>query len=236
MRIGLVLLFWFLTASFAFSSPVDKITFITEEYPPYNYTKDGKLHGKNTKIIQKLFELTKSSKSVDDILVLPWAIGYEKALETPNIALFSTTRTKQREPLFKWVGPLSSHETVLLGHKDLLKKPIDISKLSIVVIHKDAGAQLLESLSIKPKQVITAEDNIEAAQMLYYGRVDAWAYGELTGKWILKTLGINPDNYQSIYSLGKKDLYLALNPKTDPKAIEALKEALAKIKSQEASK
>jgi len=175
-------------------------------------------------------EITKSNQKEENILILPWAIGYEMALSTPNTALFSTTKTAHRENLFEWVGPLTSNKTVLLAHKNLkFKSPEDISKLSVVVIHKDAGAQLLEDLPTKPKQIITAASNIEAAQMLYYGRVDAWAYGELTGHWILQMLGLNPQDYPPILTLSQNDLYIALHPKSDPKAIKALKEAFKSL-------
>ena len=217
-------------ATIVLSSPIDKLTFVTEEYPPFNYTKDGKLLGENTQIIENILKIANSNQKVENILVLPWAIGYEMALTTPNTALFSTTKTTQRVPLFEWVGPLASHKTVLLAKKSLSGQKLqDISSLKVVVIHKDAGAQLLENLPTKPKQIITASTNIEAAQMLHYGRVDAWAYGELTGEWILEMIGLNPNDYTSILTLATSDLYIALHPDSDPKAILELKKAFEEI-------
>lgn len=212
------------------ASPIDKLTFVTEEYPPYNYTENGTLIGKNTAIITQILKLSKSNQNSENILILPWAKGYEMALSTPNTALFSTLKTKQRESLFHWIGPLASHKTVLLARNTLTKeKRSDISNLRVVVIHKDAGAELLELLPNQPKQVITASSNIEAAQMLYYGRVDAWAYGESTGKWILQSMGLNPKEFLSILTLAKKDLYLALHPESDLDAINEIKKAFQKI-------
>jgi polar amino acid transport system substrate-binding protein len=230
MKIKINLLLWHFCFALVFASSVDKLTFVTEEYPPFNYTQDGRLQGKSTQIIQKLLEISNSNQSVENILVVPWAVGYDMALSTPNTALFSTTKTAQRDALFKWIGPLASHKTVLLAYKDLqINSKEEISSLRVVVIHKDVGAQLLANLSTKPKQIITAASNIEAAQMLYYGRVDAWAYGESTGHWILQQLGLNPQDYPSILTLGQDDLYIALHPDSDIDAINALKAAYEKL-------
>jgi len=233
-QIKFILLFLQIFATFSLGSSIDKITFVTEEYPPYSYTKDGVLQGKNTQLIQKIFEISNSKQSVENIIVSPWAIGYEMALSTPNTALFSTTRTRQRESLFKWVGPLASHKTILLAKKSLPKeKSTNLANLKVVVIHKDAGAQLLEDMPTKPKQIITAATNIEAAQMLHYGRVDAWAYGESTGEWILKMIGLDVSDYESILTLAKSNLYIALHPDSDKDAIQELKDALKRVKSDE---
>lgn len=219
-----------------FASPVDKITFVTEEYPPYNYTNDGKLIGKNTLIISKILEYSKSSQTIENTLILPWAIGYDMALSTPNTALFSTLKTKNRENSFIWIGPLASHKTVLLARSDLSEtKGTNIENLKVVVIHKDAGAELLANLETQPKQIITASTNIEAAQMLYYGRVDAWAYGETTGKWILQSIGVNPKDFSPILTLAQSDLYLALHPKSDPDAVILIQEAFENINQRDSN-
>ncbi|HXE86098.1 MAG TPA: hypothetical protein VN524_04755, partial [Hyphomicrobiaceae bacterium] len=45
------------------------------------------------------------------ITVVPWARGYRSALEEPNVGLFVAMRTPEREPLFKWVGPVTTVRT-----------------------------------------------------------------------------------------------------------------------------
>jgi polar amino acid transport system substrate-binding protein len=50
-------------------------------------------------------ELLRRVKQVDRIKLVPWARGDQTLLRLPNVALFSTTRTPEREDLFKWVEP-----------------------------------------------------------------------------------------------------------------------------------
>ena len=62
-------------------------------------------------------ELLKREKIEFTLEVFPWARGYKMALNEPNTALYSTTRTPERETLFKWVGPLASNDWVMFGKK-----------------------------------------------------------------------------------------------------------------------
>lgn len=43
-----------------------------------------------------------------EIRIYPWSRAYVTALEEENSAAFMTVRSKKRENLFKWVGPLAS--------------------------------------------------------------------------------------------------------------------------------
>jgi ABC-type amino acid transport substrate-binding protein len=44
------------------------------------------------------------------------------------------------------------------------------------------------------------------------------------------TLGINPEEYETVFSLKKMDLYIGLNRDTDPALVTALQRALDKMK------
>ncbi|MCA9749901.1 MAG: hypothetical protein KC414_12405, partial [Romboutsia sp.] len=70
--------------------------------------ESGRPIGINTDIVLEMFQIMGNNKTANDILIVPWARGYSQAKsKTAAVALFSTTRTKAREDLFKWVGPIS---------------------------------------------------------------------------------------------------------------------------------
>ena len=81
------------------------LTIITEEYPPVNFTHEGKINGSSVEIVR---EILRRLKQPDNIKILPWARGYYLIKTNPNVALFTTTRTKEREELFHWVGPIAT--------------------------------------------------------------------------------------------------------------------------------
>ena len=96
---------------------VDDLTFITEDYPPFNFERDGKRQGIAVDALAEMLALAGARKTRADIKVWPWARGYETALKEKNTVLFSTTRTEAREGLFKWVGPIMPSRIVLVAKK-----------------------------------------------------------------------------------------------------------------------
>ena len=83
--------------------PARSLQFYTEEYPPLNYSRDGRPVGLAVDLVRELFERTGDHGRIS---VVPWARGYQAAQLEPNTALFVTMRTAERERLFKWVGPV----------------------------------------------------------------------------------------------------------------------------------
>lgn len=77
----------------------------TEDYPPITFERDGHASGLGSEVVEEIQRRVHSDAKVE---VVPWARGYRYALTEPNIGLFATTRTSEREPLFKWVGPISA--------------------------------------------------------------------------------------------------------------------------------
>jgi polar amino acid transport system substrate-binding protein len=64
---------------------------------------EGKITGSSAEVVR---EILRRLNQPDNITILPWARGYHLLKSRPNVVLFSTTRTKERENLFHWVGPL----------------------------------------------------------------------------------------------------------------------------------
>ncbi len=95
----------------------------TEEYPPINFSQDGEAAGLSTDVVREIMRRTGQSVP---IRVVPWARGYQQALQRANTGLFVTMRTEPREPLFKWVGPLTRNIT---GFYALRSAQISINSL-----------------------------------------------------------------------------------------------------------
>ncbi len=91
-----------------------ELTVITENSPPLNYKKNGKVTGVATELVQEIMRRTGKVYSIE---IMPWARGYRLALKKPNIVLYSTVRTKSREKLFKWVGPIATLKWVFLQNQ-----------------------------------------------------------------------------------------------------------------------
>ncbi|WP_081960814.1 substrate-binding periplasmic protein [Nitrincola sp. A-D6] len=227
-----------LSLMFAISAQagLDRLRFITEEYPPYNYTEKGRLQGIAIELLESAFEQNGQQLDREKIELLPWARGYETVLHTPNSVLFSTTRTDAREALFQWAGPISADRVVLMAHKanaiqlDSIEE-LNQSNLQIVVIHEDIGAQRLQELGVDPARIHTAINNTSALAMLDANRVDLWAYGEDVAFWLMDTGGYDRQEFEPVYTLSEAYLYFALNSDTDPDLTAQLQAAVNKASS-----
>lgn len=99
----LILLLGISSISIAQNSTME-ITIITEEWPPYNYLKDGELRGFSTEIVQTIIEQLDLDYEIE---LLPGARGEKLLAENSDIMSFSLFRTASRENLYKWIGPIA---------------------------------------------------------------------------------------------------------------------------------
>lgn len=230
----LLLIFALMLGQNLIASSVDQLRFITEDYPPYNHEERDGLQGYSVKIIAAMLEDVGSVLSIDDVELMAWAPAYDIALNQPNTALFSTTRTQAREHLFKWVGPLVPTRVVLLAKKDRnirINTAQDISRYQTVGIREDIGHQTLLQLGVPSKRVILAATNTEAAQLIERNRADLWAYEESVGRWLMEDLGYNASAYEPVYLLHEARLYIALHKSTDDAIINTLQASIDRLRA-----
>lgn len=114
---------------------------LTETWVPYQIeSKDG-LKGISVDLVR---EIQKRVGNTKKIKVFPWSRGYNLTLKKKGYALFLTTRSKKRESLFKWVGPISSMRLVFFKNAkrtDLnIESLEDAKKVSSIAIAADTIA------------------------------------------------------------------------------------------------
>lgn len=213
------------------------LTFITEEYPPYNYLNNQQLTGLSIDLLEAIFTATKTPLSRHNIRYYPWVRGYELALSQPNIVLFSTTRTAAREANFHWVGPIAQDRVVLLTHRNA---PITINSLAqaiergltVAVIREDIGAQALLEAGYPERLILPVIDNRSALHMLTRGRVDLWAYSADVAAWIAESEGLPKNSLIPIHTLSESFLYFAINQATDQRLVTLMQQAFDTVRTQ----
>jgi len=215
---------------------LDDLVLITEEYPPFNFSLDGVRQGIATDALIEMLAAAGSLKSHKDVASIPWARGYQIALRTPNVLLYSMTRTEAREKLFKWVGPIVPADIVLLEKKSRRLKISDLQQLNepnmrIGVVLDDVGEQLLKEHQISDKHIFPLNKGIYLAKMLKEDRIDLAAYDQLVLFWQLKQLGENPKDYAPVYTLDESGYYYALSLGTSDRLVEKLQKELDRIKA-----
>jgi polar amino acid transport system substrate-binding protein len=216
------------SAAIAVAAVAETINITTEEYPPFNMTVDGKIVGIATEIVHELF---RRAGVKYEISLYPWKRAFEMAKTRPDHAVYSTTRTPDRENHFKWVGPLVQQEWVFFAKAE---RGLEISSLADVKGHRIGGyqgdslAEFLQKFDSSFTLDLTTDDELNAKK-LSTGRIDLWAVGSQKGAYIAKPLGITGLENVFTFKAGS-EMYLAFNFQTSDALIDQLQATLSEMR------
>lgn len=222
--------------SIVFAQSVDELMLMTESFPPLNFEQDGQLQGITVDIMELMLKKLNSKLTRDDIRLLPWARAYKYVKTKENTCLFAMLRTKARENLFKWVGPFIPIRIVLIApkHKNIkINSFQDLKKYRIGTVIDDIGEQLLVAQGFEKGELIAVSDPALSAKQLERGRIDMWAYGEISAKWLLKQEGFALAEYETVYVLNDiGEAYFAFHKETSDALIQQFQKAFDELKAQ----
>lgn len=203
---------------------------MSEQFPPYNYQSDGEALGISVELMDRMLQDLGSGLGKENFVFLPWARSYNRLQHQKDTVLFVMTRTKERESLFKWVGPVTVAKNVLFAAKSRLNGSIearDIRNYRVGAVRDDAGAQLTASLggiAMEDMEILNTIEN--GIKMMNLGRIDLLAYDENVLKWVMKDMNIDTARYHSVFTLEEGRHYFAFNKDTDDNVIDRFQEAL----------
>ncbi len=212
-----------------------KVVLLTENFPPFNMSVDDKnfarddgIDGISAEIVRAMFKRAGIDYSLS--LRFPWDRLYRLTLDKPNYGLFSTTFTPERQPLFKWVGPLAKTGWVLLaapGNNLSVASLKEAAQYRIGAYKNDAVSQHLESQGMAPVNALRDQQNV---QKLIKGQIDLWATTDPVGRYLAKQEGVS--GLTTVLRFNEAELYLALNKDTPDEVVQRLQKALDELRSE----
>ncbi|MBH9554312.1 substrate-binding periplasmic protein [Inhella gelatinilytica] len=197
----------------------------TEDAAPYNMLVNGQVVGIGADKVKLMMERIKQPYKIE---LLPWRRAYEDALRAPHSCVFSTTRTPERENLFKWVGPIAFNEWVLFGRADAplkLQQLDDAKPYLIGAYNGDVREHHLRARGFKVETVVADSLN---PRKLVLGRIDLWVSGRYDGAILIDQGGWN-GQIVPVLSFHRSELYLACNPQVADEVIDRLNVMLGVI-------
>ncbi len=197
----------------------------TEHSPPDIMLEDGEIIGIST---DKVRDMMARAGVRYDITMLPWKRAYTMAQNQPDTCVYSTTRTPEREALFKWAGPTRELEWVMYGRADRnfkLGSLDDARGLRIGVYNGDVRADYLTARGFN---VAPVQNDISNPTKLMANRIDLWATSESNAESAIAANGWAGKIVQ-VLRFNRVKLYLACNLAVPDETIRLLNEAMERM-------
>ncbi len=209
-----------------------KIIFYTENGTGSFYDKNHVLTGYAVEIVR---EMIRRNKGKDEIQLVPWARGYDAVLSTPNTAIFSMIRNKERESIFKWVGPLNPTKFVFIARKDSKYKFTsleDAKKIEKIGCYSgDAREKMLLEKGFKNLDPISKETpNQNNLQKLESKRINLWVTSQDDLQATAKELKIDSNLFEEVLLLDVVYTHIGFNKKTNNTEIKKWQKTLDQMK------
>ena len=223
-----ILFLMFLCIHISTPSNAKNFKIYTEEFPPYNYSNDGKISGISTEIVR---EILRRLNHPDSIEIAPWSQAYRRTLESDYTILYSTTRTPLREGLFKWVGPLVPNNTAFFARTvsgvsiNTLDEARKVGRIGVYL--DDFGETLLKEKGFK--NLRSVPDNMLNVADLVNGKIDLWIINELTGNYMAKEAKL-ADKIEKVFDVQNDFMFIAFSKNTPDSIIDLWQKTLDNIK------
>ncbi|WP_271409629.1 substrate-binding periplasmic protein [Pseudomonas sp. Q1-7] len=211
------------------------VVLLTENFPPYNMSINGKnfaqednIDGIAVDIVREMFKRAGVKYSLT--LRFPWDRIYKLALEKPGYGVFVTARLPEREQSFKWVGPIGPDDWIMLARADsqvALASLEDARQYKVGAYKGDAIAEYLAQQKLEP---ITALRDQENARKLEKGQIDLWATGDPAGRYLAKQEGVS--GLKTVLRFNQAELFLALNKEVPNEVVHKLQTALDQMRAE----
>ena len=206
---------------------------VAEDFPPYEYKENGKVTGFTVELIEVL--LTKTGHK-GKTKILPWARAYQIALTKKNVLIHTMARKKERENLFKWIGPISPR--IIYFYK--LKKRTDIQvntledakNYKIGVVRGQAVRDLLIANGFEEKKnIFTVTGDDQNIEKLFVERIELIDNTDFMLRWRLIRLGLYYGKVEKVFVVDDStDYYMAFSKKTSDEIVNQFRKAFKTIK------
>ncbi len=208
-------------------------TVYTEELEPVHFSKEGKIVGIATEIVQAIFKEAGYRITLESY---PWKRSYSYCLHNDNSFIFTINRTPEREQLFQWIGPILPKRTWLYRLKsrdDIEVTDIgDLKKYTTTVILGYALTRSLEEAGLRPdKELIVKTNKKEQIRVFLKGHADLITGNEFTLPRALEGTGFTIHDMVPVLLMNEKGYYLAANPQVPAEIVDRLRKANDKVQA-----
>jgi len=211
------------------------LQYLTEEWAPFNYQEGGIPSGISVDILDAIFHNLGVNRTRADVHIVPLSEGFRQAQGNTGTVLFSIVRTPEREPLYKWAGPLTRAGFVVfapVGRNITITSPEDLNRYRIGVVKDSVENTLLTGHGVNTSNIVPGQTPGDLIRMLEGGEIDLWATGDVTGRYEMKASGADPATCEIVYTLSENDFYYVFSKDVPDTLVNAFSQSLVMVRNQ----
>ncbi len=209
-----------------------ELTILTEELPPHQYEKNGEAKGMGVATVKAIQKIVGNS---DKIVIDSWHRAYNLALSNPNHMIFSTARLKEREHLFKWVGPIIMDESYFYENKDAptgIKTIEDAKELGLISAGSKVNAGYIKLASLGFRNLSDIDPNSMPLLPVIHKRADLAVGGDSLVAFMIKKHNMPEGKIVNtgvlVYS---RALFIAFSKETPNETVQKWQNAFDSLKN-----
>lgn len=207
---------------------------VTENFPPYNYLKNGAAAGYATELIRHL----EAESGIHFMIeVLPWSRAMLLPSSKPNVLIYSMLRTPERESNYHWIGAIDDLSIYMWKLAEEVAQPTKPdSQLTYAVsrtLDELNSKMLVERYAAQAHKIICVETTEQLIGMLLKGRVDRVLLAENIWRKLQTSLPeVQQRKLQRLDLVAQRELYVAPSIQTDIDAVHSLQSAFQRISTR----
>ncbi len=215
VKLSLIFLLLWTLLPFGTQAQVSMLILCENDPPDQFLDKSGKLTGYAVEIVQ---EIQRRMGNKDPIRMVLWSSAYELIQKEANVVLFNMNRTKTREDLFHWIGPINEFSHGFFARKDFntpIRSLESAKALPRIGVYMDDFREsfLLENGFKNLDRAQTSDANIRKL-MAGHVPVVVTSPGGLDTQ--MSHLGFSIEDIKPLYIFMKTQSYIAISKTTDP--------------------
>lgn len=191
------------------------------------FAREDQVDGLATAILREM--CNRAQITCTFTLRFPWSRILTQAQTKPDYGIYTTVRTPEREPNFKWIGPISRNDWIFVAKSDSsiqLSSLDDAKALRVGGYKGDAKTKYLES---KGFSLVTSLQDQRLLDKLAEGKIDLWATSDPAGPNLAQKSKVA---VKKVFVIQRKDLYLAVNKQVPDEVVAKLQEAYEQMQKE----
>ena len=153
--------------------------------------------------------------------MMPWKRAFSLAQTQKDTCVYSTTRTPERDPQFKWVGPTHTNDWTLFARAERKIKLAAIEAARGLRIGAYNGDVRGEFLIAEGFNVDVVQNNVSNPRKLMNDRIDLWVTSLRIGTSLSAEEGY-AGKLVPVLTFKRTDLWLACHPSVPDAVIKTL--------------